>query len=138
MYLTLVFPDMRVRDKTKTMYSRLTPANYSDGGITRRMLQILAGGQAVRESVRSCVYNAFDDLASWEFPLLLEMRREVAAQGGPELHLCGAGPALFAVPSGDTDHQAVADTLQPRGIGVYLVSTVSRVPSPDSNEWDEN
>lgn len=125
MYLTLVFPDITVADKTKTMYSRLTPANYSDGGITRRMLQILAGGQAVRESVRSCFYNAFEDLASWEFPLLADMRREVAAQGGPDLHLCGAGPALFAVPGSDMEHQAVAESLQPRGAGVYLVSTVT-------------
>ena len=128
MYLTLIFPDITVPDKTKTMYSRLTPANYSDGGVTGRMLQILAGGQAVRESVRSCVYNAFEDLASWEFPLLADMRRDVAAQGGPDLRLCGAGPALFTIPGSVMEHQLVAETLQPRGAGVYLVSTVSTAP----------
>ena len=137
MYLPLVFPDIAISDKTKTMYSRLTPANYSDGGVTGRMLQILAGGQAVRESVRSCVYNAFEDLASWEFPLLAEMRRDVAAQGGPDLHLCGAGPALFGIPGSDMEHQAVAETLQPRGAGVYLVSTVSCTPPVATIESDE-
>ena len=138
MYLTLVFPDITVPDKTKTMYSRLTPANYSDGGVTHRMLQILAGGQAVRESVRSCVYNAFEDLASWEFPLLAEMRRDVAAQGGPDLHLCGAGPALFAIPGSDMEHQAVAETLQPRGAGVYLVSTITAAQPATPDAADSN
>ena len=128
MYLTLIFPDIMVPDKTKTMYSRLSPANYSDGGVTGRMLQILAGGQAVRESVRGCVYNVFEDLASWEFPLLADMRRDVAAQGGPDLHLCGAGPALFTIPGSEMEHQVVVETLQPRGAGVYLVSTVSTAP----------
>ena len=136
MYVTLVFPDITVPNKTKTMYSKLTPANYSDGGVTRRMLQILAGGQFVRESVRGCVYNAFEDLASWEFPLLAEMRRDVAAEGGPDLHLCGAGPALFTIPGSDIEHQAIADTLQPRGAGVYLVSTTPPTTPEESDSAD--
>ena len=124
LHLTLVFPDLIIPDKTKMMYSRLTPANYSDGGVTRRMLQIVSGGQFVRESLRGCVYNAFQELAEWEFPVLAEMRREVAAQGGPDLHLCGAGPALFGIPGSDIDHQTVVNALQPRGAGVYLVTTI--------------
>lgn len=131
MYLSLVFPDINVSEKTKKMYSKLTPANYSDGGVTNRMLQILAGGQAVRESVRNCVYNAFEELASWEFPLLEEMRRAVTARGGPDLHLCGAGPALFGIPGSDVEHQVVIDTLQPQGAEVCLVSTVGAVPPLD-------
>ena len=125
LHLTLVFPDLIIPDKTKMMYSRLTPANYSDGGVTRRMLQIVSGGQFVRESLRSCVYNAFQELAEWEFPVLAEMRREVTVQGGPDLHLCGAGPALFGIPGSDIDHQTVVNVLQPRGAGVYLVTTTS-------------
>ncbi len=125
LHLTLVFPDLIIPDKTKMMYSRLTPANYSDGGVTRRMLQIVSGGQFVRESLRGCVYNAFQELAEWEFPVLAEMRREVTAQGGPDLHLCGAGPALFGIPGSDIDHQTVVNVLQPRGAGVYLVTTTS-------------
>ena len=122
-HVTLVFPDLIIPDKTRTMYSRLTAANYSDGGVTRRMLQIAAGGQFVREALRGCVYNAFQELADWEFPILAEMRRDVAAQGGPELHLCGAGPALFGIPGSDMEHQTAVNVLQPRGVGVYLVTT---------------
>lgn len=124
--LTLVFPDLAISDKTRRMYSRLTPANYSDGGVTRLLVQLLVGGQYVPEAIRGCVYNVFHDIAEWEFPVLSEMRRAVRERGGPELHLCGAGPAMFAIPSAEMDHRAVAEALQPMGAGVYLVTTVGR------------
>ncbi len=123
--LTLVFPDLEISDKTRRMYSRLTPANYSDGGTTRLMVQLLMGGQFVAESIRSYIYNVFQDIAEWEFPVLAQMRQEVALNGGPELHLCGAGPAMFAIPSNETQHRAVVEALQPMGAGVYLVTTIS-------------
>lgn len=122
--LTLVFPDLAVNNKTPRMYSRLTPVNYSDGGVTRLLVQLLMGGQFVPESIRGCVYNVFQDIAEWEFPVLSEMRRTVLEEGGPDLHLCGAGPAMFAIPSSEMDHRAVAEALQPMGAGVYLVTTV--------------
>jgi 4-diphosphocytidyl-2-C-methyl-D-erythritol kinase len=123
-HLTLVFPDLVINDKTRHMYSRLTPAQYSDGGISRRLVLLLTGGGFVVESIRDCVFNAFQDVAEWEFPILTEMRRAVREQGGPDLCLCGAGPAMFAIPSSETEHQAVADALRPMGAGVYLVTTV--------------
>ena len=123
--LTLVFPDLDIADKTRLMYSRLTPAHYSDGGITRRLVLLLSGGGFVVESIRDCVFNVFQDVAEWEFPVLAEMRRAVRERGGPELYLCGAGPAMFAVPSSESEHRAVADALQPMGAGVYLVTTVA-------------
>ena len=123
--LTLVFPDLEISDKTRRMYSRLTPANYSDGGTTRLMVQLLMGGQFVAESIRSYIYNVFQEIAEWEFPLLAQMRQEVALNGGPELYLCGAGPAMFAIPSSESQHRAVAEALQPMGAGVYLVTTIS-------------
>ena len=125
--LTLVFPDLEVSDKTKRMYSRLTPANYSDGGTTRLLVQLLMGGHFVTESIRNYIYNVFQDIAEWEFPLLAQMRREVLEQGGPELYLCGAGPAMFAIPSSETQHRVVAEALQPKGAGVYLVTTTLKL-----------
>ena len=130
--LTLVFPDLSISDKTRRMYSRLTPANYSDGGVTRLLVQLLMSGQFVAESIRGCVYNVFQDIAEWEFPELAQMRRAVFDGGGPALYLCGAGPAMFAVPASETEHRAVAQALQPMGAGVYLVTTVGPVPLTDS------
>ncbi len=129
-HLTLVFPDLALTDKTRRMYSRITPANYSDGGVSRLLVQLLVGGRFLPESIRGCVYNAFQDIAEWEFPMLAEMRRLALAGGGPDMHLCGAGPAMFAIPSGEMDHRALAEALQPMGAGVYLVTVVGRVGDP--------
>lgn len=129
-HLTLVFPDLEISDKTRRMYSRLTPANYSDGGTTRLLTQTLLSGQFMAESIRGCIYNVFQDIAEWEFPVLAQMRRAALERGGPELHLCGAGPAMFAVPSSEMQHRTVAETLQPMGAGVYLVTTVGRPARP--------
>ncbi len=128
--LTLVFPDLVISDKTRRMYSRLTPANYSDGGVTRLLIQLLMGGQFVAESIRGCVYNVFQGIAEWEFTELARMRQAVADTGGPDLYLCGAGPAMFAIPASETEHRMVVEALQPMGAGVYLVTTVGPVGHP--------
>ena len=140
--LTLAFPDMalagiELTDKTRRMYSRLTPAHYSDGGVTRQLLRLLRGGEfadaaAAAGSLEGYIYNAFQPVAEGEFPALAEMRRAVAAAGGPLLHLCGAGPALFAIAASDIEHRAVAETLQPLGVGVYRVHTIA--PPPPDNQ----
>ena len=122
--VTLVFPDLQIPNKTAAMYSKLTVGQFSDGGVTRQMIQILTAGQFVRESVRGLVFNAFSEVAARSYPQLLEMCSQVAEQGGPVLHLCGAGPALFTLPSSEEEHQRIAELLQPHGAGVYLVSTV--------------
>ena len=133
---TLAIPDIELTDKTRLMYSRLTPAHYSDGGVTRQLLRLLRGNEfadaaAAVGSLPGGLYNAFQPVADWEYPALAEMRRAVTAAGGPLLHLCGAGPALFAIAASDIEHRAAAETLQPRGVRVYRVHTISP-PSLDS------
>ena len=122
--VTPVFPDLAIPNKTATMYSRLTLGQFSDGGVTRQMVQILTAGQFVRESVSGLVFNAFSKVAAQSYPELAELCREVADQGGPAMHLCGAGPALFALPSSEEEHQRIAELLQRHSAGVYLVTTV--------------
>ncbi len=122
--VTLVFPDLAIPNKTAAMYSKLTIGQFSDGGVTRQMIQILTAGQFVRESVSGLVFNAFSEVAARSYPVLMEMCSKVAGQGGPVMHLCGAGPALFTLPSSEEEHQRIAELLQPHSTGVYLVNTV--------------
>jgi len=121
----LICPDIRLPNKTAAMYSKLTPASFSDGGVTRRMIQILAGGQFVGNSIGGLIQNAFDEVAWMAFPDLLPVRQKLGQLSPGRFHLSGAGPALFALPSSETDRQEVADALQPYGVEVYLVHTVS-------------
>ena len=125
--VTLVFPDLAIGGKTARMYSRVTPAHYSDGGVSRRLAQLLTGGAFVVESIRGCIHNVFQDIAEWEFPVLAELRRAARDAGGPELYLCGAGPAMFGLPASEGEHRAVVDALSPMGAGVRLVTAVGGV-----------
>ncbi len=122
--VTLVFPDLVIPNKTASMYATLTLAQFSDGGVTRQMIQILTGGQFVRESVSGLLFNAFSEVAGRTYPELLELCREVSNRDGPAMHLCGAGPAMFALPSSEEQHQRIEEVLQPYRAGVYLVNTV--------------
>ena len=122
--VTLVFPDLVINNKTTAMYSKLTRGQFSDGGVTRQMIQILTSGQFVKESVGGLVFNAFSEVAAKYYPELTDMCRKVIDQGGPVMHLCGAGPAFFALPSSEEEHQRIAELLQPYSAGVYLVRTV--------------
>jgi len=120
----LICPDIALPNKTASMYSKLTPASFSDGGVTRRMVQILAGGQFVGDSVGGLIQNAFDEVAWLAFPDLSPVRQHLNQIAPGRFHLSGAGPALFALPAGESDRQVFADALQPYGVGVYLVHTV--------------
>ncbi len=122
--VTLVFPDLGIDNKTATMYSKLTRGHFSDGGVTRKMIQILTSGQFVKEAIGELVFNTFSEVAGQSYPELADICRDVINKGGPVMHLCGASPAFFALPSSEDEHQQVAELLQPHSAGVYLVTTV--------------
>lgn len=124
----LICPDFTLQNKTAAMYSKLTPKSFSDGGVTRRMIQILAGGQFVGDSIGGLIHNAFEEVAWLAFPDLSSVRQTLDHLAPGRFHLSGSGPALFALPSLETDGQVVADALQPHRVGVYLVHTVSPKP----------
>ena len=122
--VTLVFPDLIIDNKTSEMYTKLTKGQFSDGGLTRQMIQIITSGQFIKESVGGLVFNAFSEVAAQSYPQLTDMCREVIDQGGPVMHLCGSGPAFFALPSSEEEHRRISELLQPYSAGVYLVTTV--------------
>ena len=124
----LVCPKSTLPDKTASVYSSLTPGQYSDGGITRRMTEILLSGQFVRESLAGLLYNVFDEVAYRVFLELGRVRQQLDDLAPGRYLLTGAGPGLFGLPSSELDYQRVADALQPYGAEVYLVVTTSPQP----------
>ena len=127
--LTLVCPDISVPNKTTRMYSRLTPAHYSDGGVTRRMVEIFVGGQFLSESVPGLIHNVFEEVASQVFPDFGWLQQGLSALAPGRFHLSGAGPALFALPSLKNECQEVARALKPYPVKVYFVNTVTPHPT---------
>ena len=122
--VTLVFPDIAINNKTASMYSKLTRGQFSDGGVTRQMVQNITSGRFVKESLGGLLFNTFSEVAARSYPELMEMCRKIVNRGGPVMHLCGAGPAFFALPSSEEEYRQIAELLQPNSAGVYLVTTV--------------
>ena len=110
--LTLVCPDISVPNKTASMYACLTPAHYSDGGITRRMVEIFAGGQFLSESIPGLIHNVFEEVASQVFPDFGWLQQGLNALAPGRFHLSGAGPALFALPSSENEYQRGGSCLE--------------------------
>ena len=131
--VTLVCPAFTVPNKTASMYSFLTPAHYSDGGVTRRMIEILSGGQFVVEAAQGLMYNIFEEVALQVFLDMGWLRERLNHLAPGRFHLCGAGPGLFALPYNEIEHQRVEEALQPFGVSVYLVDTVTPHPEGADN-----
>ena len=118
--VTLVCPNMEIANKTARLYSRLTPAHFSDGSRTDHMIENLKAGK----SVSDILYNVFEEVAFDAFPGLARLRDRLIEATGRPPHLSGAGPALYFLPSSKDEYQTVSDALQPGEARVYLVQTV--------------
>lgn len=129
--LTLVCPDIRLEAKTARLYSRLTRFHFSDGGLTRWLVQNLMSGLYSDD----LFYNAFESVAFEEFPGLQKVSDSVEAAAGRRPHLTGAGPALFLMSSSEEEHARVIEALQPHGAQAYFVRTLgrNRAPAPVAN-----
>lgn len=123
----LVCPDDTIEDKTRQLYSLISPAHYSDGGITRRMVQTMVGGQLVVDTL----HNVFEAVAFQAFPGLSELFQIVGEIVGRRPHLSGAGPAMFCLPSSEEDCQKVNQALRDLGARAYLVHAIMPRPSTD-------
>ena len=119
--VTLICPQSTIPNKTARMYSLLTSAHYSDGGVTRRMIQTLVGGSFAPD----LMYNVFESVAWQAFPDLSWLYQRSGGPTSDRLHLCGAGPAWFTLPSSEDEFRRLSHALQPFGVAVYLVNTVT-------------
>ena len=124
--VTLICPTATIPDKTARMFSRLTPGHFSDGARTNRVAEILESD----EFVADMQYNVFEKVAFQEFPELDVLRRRVISATDAKVHLSGAGPALYCLPSSEAEFQRVSHALQPSSARVYLVHTISPGVAP--------
>ena len=118
--LTLVCPTETIPEKTRKVYSQVTPGQYSDGARTGEFLEILRAGQFVSDMVS----NGLDEVCFRVFPGLDELRHQLADLAASKPVVSGAGPAMFCLPTNEDEHQSIANTLKPQGFQVYRVRTV--------------
>jgi 4-diphosphocytidyl-2-C-methyl-D-erythritol kinase len=127
--VTLICPSATIPEKTARMFSRLTSEHHSNGERTSRLAEILESDGYVEDMQ----YNVFEQVAFQEFEELDVLRQQIRASTGAEVHLSGAGPALYCLPSSEDDFQRVSHALQPYGARVYLVHTISPGTEPGTS-----
>ncbi len=93
--LLVLYPDIPIPDKTKTLFSLVGSGRYTRGALSHKLAaRIRAGHDAPAEFF----FNAFQDLAPEVFEGWGSYRDALAGLGAREITLSGAGPSMFAVP----------------------------------------
>lgn len=123
-WLVLVVPAARMARKTARMYAALEARDFTDGSRSAALAEALRGGGQVEEGR---LFNAFERAAFAMFPELTTLREWMLDAGARGVHLCGAGPALFALASGEPEARAVRARMNRarRGERVHVVRTVT-------------
>ena len=121
-------PRIDLPKKTETMFSRLSPMSYTNGGLTRKLAARLAGNG---DTPPQFLFNVFDEIARDAVPGLGGYWDAFASVGAREIHVCGAGPSLFAPVSSKHHATAMQLLLQHRhGWDAHVVSMVDRSEPP--------
>ena len=123
-WLVLVVPAIRIPNKTGTMYAWLADSDFSGGGKTGAFVDRVRSDRLIPEDLLS---NAFERAAFETFPALRTLHDWMLQAGARSVHLCGAGPSLFALASGEPEARAIRARLnrQRKGERVYVVRTVT-------------
>ena len=123
-WVVLAMPPLpRLPGKTGRLYASLNAAHYTDGQITRRLVEEIRAG---RELTPSLLYNAFENVAFSHFAELSVYWRYMAETGATDVHLTGSGPALFTLIKDreQAEDLSIRLQLQQQGLEVYLTDTL--------------
>ncbi|MBX7112113.1 MAG: 4-(cytidine 5'-diphospho)-2-C-methyl-D-erythritol kinase [Dehalococcoidia bacterium] len=90
--LILVPPVGAMANKTARRYGALTPHDFTDGHRSWRLSQRLARGAP---PPTNDLVNVFETVVERTDAELLAHYASYRAAGAPQLHLCGAGPAVY-------------------------------------------
>jgi len=120
-WIVLVVPSIRVAEKTRRMYGRLDPADFSDGRYARRLAGLIERGESV---VSELCYNAFNDVAYSFFPGLERYRHSLLEAGADGVHVAGAGPVLFTIAGDRARGLGILEKLKRERLESHLVGTL--------------
>jgi 4-diphosphocytidyl-2-C-methyl-D-erythritol kinase len=122
-WLVLVVPPIAIEDKTRRMYECVTSADFSDGSATERAAAGIRQGSPLHDHD---LVNVFEHHAYSMFEGLSKYRDWLLEAGASRVHLSGAGPALFAITSGEEEARAMrARLIRPKmGEKVFVVRTI--------------
>ena len=124
--LSPLFKNSTAIQKTKTVFSGVTPSLFTRGDLTHKLAARIRGGGDVPAEF---FFNQFGSIAETIFPGWETHRNQMLSFGAREVILCGAGPAMFTVPPtkelGTTWHLLLTSVHKKRA---YLVKPTPAVP----------
>jgi 4-diphosphocytidyl-2-C-methyl-D-erythritol kinase len=128
--LVVALPPLTLADKTRRMYSLLTPADYTDGSAARRLADAVREGKRVADEH---LLNAFDGPAFRTFPELERLRRALLEAGARSVHLAGSGPSLFTLAADAAQRERLAGAALEAGARAFVAPTV---PAPEARSLE--
>jgi 4-diphosphocytidyl-2-C-methyl-D-erythritol kinase len=121
MWVLLLKPEVTV--STPAAFRALTPADYTDGQATSRLVAAIC--EPGMPSLDGLV-NALEKRVCENYPQVAECRTALKAAGARYVRMSGSGPTLFALFSTLEEASPVYQTLLQQGRQVWLARTVSR------------
>ncbi len=123
MWVVLVVPPVpRLPGKTAQLYASLKATHYTDGQITKRLVEELEASGGFTPSL---LFNTFENVAFAHFPELGMYREHMEKAGASDVHLAGSGPALFSVVKDRAQAEELYIRLQRQGLEAYLTDTLT-------------
>ncbi len=124
-WVVLAMPPVpRLPGKTKQLYESLKASHYTDGQITRRLVEELKVG---REFTSSLLFNTFENVAFTRFSGLSVSRSHFVKMGATDVHLAGSGPALFTLVEDKDKAEELCLLLQKQRMGPYFTETLGSI-----------
>ncbi|RJQ39242.1 MAG: 4-(cytidine 5'-diphospho)-2-C-methyl-D-erythritol kinase [Dehalococcoidia bacterium] len=118
--LVLLVPEVpEIPQKTARLYGCLNPGHYTKGEKTDRLVTCLKEGGQVPTDM---LFNVFDEVAAEVFSGLGEYRQRFVSAGARDVHLAGAGPAMFALYDTKNEAEAAHRRLAAQGLKGYRVA----------------
>ncbi|MFC2056108.1 4-(cytidine 5'-diphospho)-2-C-methyl-D-erythritol kinase [Chloroflexota bacterium] len=124
-WVVLAMPPVpRLPGKTKQLYESLEANHYTDGQITRRLVEELKAG---KEFTSSLLFNTFENAAFTCFSGLSVSWAHFIKMGTTDVHLAGSGPALFTLMKDKDKAEELCLLLQKQKMAPYLTETLGSI-----------
>jgi 4-diphosphocytidyl-2-C-methyl-D-erythritol kinase len=127
-WFVLVTPPVDIPDKTRTLYSGLTPDDYSDGANVRDITNSMAG----RSGLPAQLPNAFTRQLLG-YPVIRYAYASLGQAGASLVSVSGAGPTVYAVTVGHQEAAKIAARLAPLTPEVGAINVVQAVGALDDD-----
>ena len=121
MWVLLLKPEVAV--STPAAFRVLTPADYTDGQATARLVTTIREEEVLP---LDGLVNALEERVCQEYPAVAACREALIAAGARYTHMSGSGPTLFALFPTLEEAAPVYQTLLQQGRQVWLARTVLR------------